>query len=193
MLILNLCWFQPALQTPRPLPFIACMPRWLKIINGILQGWSLMQVTSILKEAFLGECYNPVLWSSESQEKAQGPFLQRPQWIHPKSPVNNNFSGVSWWQNGLRIQHCHCCGMASIPGPSMTIIIIIISWVSLSSFCFYATSSESPSLTEVEGDPNEAFISEPLIKWPVSKSWEGLWASIHMFMCFNECCKSKIF
>ena len=24
--------------------------------------------------------------------------------------------GVPWWINGLRIWHCHCCGMSSIPG-----------------------------------------------------------------------------
>ena len=24
--------------------------------------------------------------------------------------------GVPWWVSRLRIQHCHCCGMGSVPG-----------------------------------------------------------------------------
>ena len=24
--------------------------------------------------------------------------------------------GVPWWLSGLRIRHCHCCGMGLIPG-----------------------------------------------------------------------------
>ena len=27
---------------------------------------------------------------------------------------------VFWWCSGLRIQHCHCCGLGSIPGLGST-------------------------------------------------------------------------
>ena len=29
--------------------------------------------------------------------------------------------GVHWWLRGLRMWHCHCCGMGSIPSPGNSI------------------------------------------------------------------------
>ena len=56
-----------------------------------------MWATSILKEAFQGRGYVPVLLSFDLSHliriAPKVPAIS--QWIHPKSPVNNNFLGVN--------------------------------------------------------------------------------------------------
>ena len=41
--------------------------------------------------------------------------------IHEKASLRckNSDVGVPWWLSGLSIQHCHCCGTGSIPGPGI--------------------------------------------------------------------------
>ena len=39
--------------------------------------------------------------------------------------IEEPISGVPWWWlSGLRIQHCHCCGIGLIPGPGAPLLAV---------------------------------------------------------------------
>ena len=97
---------------------------YYKILNVLRCAYSTKSSTKVPKSR-----YQPVCIPSTGGTLGKNPFpclfqlLKLPAflvlWSFPSSLKlkMQHLQGVPWQLSSLRIQHCHCCGANSIPGP----------------------------------------------------------------------------